>query len=89
MEYNQQHYASNNFRTGATTTIAAAGLPAWLIKILGRWSSEAYQSYIHPSPMVLQSVLSLIARTNTSQQTPWDPDATNTPVLSANTVLQQ
>ena len=53
----------------------------------GRWNSEAYQSYIHPSPMVLQSVPSLLARTDTSQQSPWDPDATNTPVLSANTVL--
>ena len=39
------HYSSHSFRIGAATTAAAAGLPAWLIKNLGRWSSNAYLTY--------------------------------------------
>ena len=77
-EFNQQQYASHSFRIGAATT-AAAGLPEWLIKMLGRWKSNAFQSYIHPSTMMLQSVPSLIARTDTSHHSTWDPDATSTP----------
>ena len=77
-EYNQQQYASHSFRIGAATTAAAAGLPAWLIKTLGRWKSDAFQSYIHPSPTILQSVPPLLARTDTSHHPPWDPDATST-----------
>ena len=43
---NQADYASHSFRIGAATTSAAAGIPAWLIKTLGRWSSNAYMNYI-------------------------------------------
>ena len=39
---NQSDYASQSFRVGAATTAAAAGLPTWLIKKLGRWTSNAY-----------------------------------------------
>ena len=43
---NQADYASHSFRVGAATTAAAMGIPAWLIKTLGRWRSNAYMDYI-------------------------------------------
>ena len=63
-QYSHQHYSSHSFRSGAATTAAAAGIPEWLIKILGRWRSNTYQVYIHSSPAMLQSIPSLLARAN-------------------------
>ena len=42
-------------RIGAATTAAAVGLPPWLIKTLGRWSSDCYERYIKsPQPLILE-----------------------------------
>ena len=44
--FNHINYLSHSFRICAATTAAAAGLPPWLIKKLGRWHSDAYLTYL-------------------------------------------
>ena len=71
--YQQCLYSSHSFRIGTATTAAAVGLLAWLIKSLGRWSSDAYQTYIQCPPETLRLIPSLLARADTSKQSPWNP----------------
>ena len=51
----------NGDRIGAATTASVVGLPDSTIKSLGRWSSDAFQGYIRPSPEDLAGVASLLA----------------------------
>ena len=41
-----QGISTHSFRIGAATTAAATGFPRWLIKSLGRWSSDCFREYI-------------------------------------------
>ena len=45
----------HSFRIGAASSAAAAALPDWLIKVVGRWSSDCYQLYIRTPTQVLLS----------------------------------
>jgi hypothetical protein len=43
---NPSDYSGHSFRRGGATSLAAAGVPAAMIKQMGRWKSLAYQVYI-------------------------------------------
>ncbi|XP_030292107.1 uncharacterized protein LOC115592965, partial [Sparus aurata] len=40
-------YSGHSFRIGAATTASRQGITEHTIKVLGRWSSQAYDNYIH------------------------------------------
>lgn len=75
----QSHnYNTHSFRIGAATTAVAAGLPTWLIKILGRWRSDSYERYIHlPQATILQVPTTMVAyhqnHTGVENLTTFDP----------------
>lgn len=54
-------YSGHSFRIGAASSAAAAGVPAYFIKMLGRWESEAYHLYIKTPRASLAAVSQLIA----------------------------
>ena len=54
------HYFTHSFRISAATTAATAGVPSWLIKVLGRWSSDCYERYIRTPKQTLLAIPILV-----------------------------
>ena len=54
------NFYSHSFRIGAATSAASAGIPAWLIKVLGRWHSDCYELYIKTPQSTILSVPKLL-----------------------------
>lgn len=61
LSLDQQSYSGHSFRIGAATSAAMAGVPDHIIKMMGRWSSEAYQVYIRTPREVLSSISQVLA----------------------------
>ena len=60
--FNASNFAGHSYRIGAATTAASAKLPSWLIKTLGRWSSDCYERYIQIPTSTLSSVAATLAK---------------------------
>ena len=60
--YSPELFSGHSFRIGAASTASSKGVPDHVIQILGRWSSQAYHSYIRTnSPDLHNAHLSMIS----------------------------
>ena len=58
---NASDYAGHSFRIGAATSAALAGIPDHLIKVLGRWESDAYTVYVRTNKESLAGISQSLA----------------------------
>lgn len=47
----------HSLRAGGATALAEAGIPPYIIQAIGRWTSEAFQTYIRRHPVLLAVLL--------------------------------
>ena len=67
----RQDIKPHSFRIGAATSAAAAQVPDYLIKVLGRWSSDSYQRYIRTSSVVVAAAQTDMGNLVTSATSHW------------------
>ena len=46
LDWDEEQFSGHSLRRGGATSLFAAGVPAYLTKILGRWRSNCYEKYI-------------------------------------------
>ena len=64
---------THSFRIGGTIAAAAAGIPDSTIQILGRWTSNAFRTYLRFSDDTIKNLGDRISLADDSQ-TVWQPD---------------
>jgi hypothetical protein len=70
---NAHLFLGHSFRKGGATSLHEAGYPDSLIKIMGRWSSFAFATYIDtPLRMIIEAGRSLNAKVETNRSSFWD-----------------
>ena len=56
LQTNTQCYKTHSFCIGTANTARQVNIPDAIIKVLGRWKSDAYQSYIKTPPQELSKL---------------------------------
>ena len=72
-----QNFSGHSFRIGGATSASVAGLHDYQIKLLGRWSSDCYKSYIRsPVSMFLQIATQISSTQDITYQyaSPYSPN---------------
>lgn len=67
--FSKSEVGTHSLRAGGATTLAMMGCPTHLIKARGRWSSLAFQGYIHVPPAAFAECSRLVGRA--SPNTAW------------------
>ena len=70
---NAHLFLGHSFRKGGATSLHEAGYPDSLIKIMGRWASFAFATYIDtPLRMIIEAGRSLLRKVETNRSSFWD-----------------
>jgi len=60
----ERRYSTHSLRIGGATLLAAAGLPDYMIQLIGRWKSLAFLQYIRSNESMFSKALSVLSNPN-------------------------